>query len=84
MSAVLTEDVTIAFASAERNNLRAEIVLSETVSAPVSEGDIVGRLEVSNGDTLIGEYPVSAATSVSRAGLLARAIEGLSQKILPQ
>lgn len=84
VSVVLTNDVTIAFASAERNNLRAEIVLTETVSAPVSEGDIIGQLEVSNRDALIGVYPVAAATGVSRAGLLARAIEGLSQKILPQ
>ncbi len=84
VSAVLTEDVTIAYASADRSSLSAEVVISESVTAPVSEGTIIGHLEVTNDGEIIGQFPVAAASSVSRAGIVARALEGLSQKILPR
>ena len=80
---VVDQDVQIGFENASRRDLKAEIVLPASISAPVTAGDVVGSLIISNGDVVLAEYPVSAAESVSKKGLIARAFEGLATLIAP-
>ena len=80
---VVDQDVQIGFENASRRDLKAEIVLPASISAPVTAGDVVGSLMISNGDVVLAEYPVSVAESVSKKGLIARAFEGLATLIAP-
>lgn len=80
---VVDQDVQIGFENASRRDLKAEIVLPVSISAPVTAGDVVGSLMISNGDVVLAEYPVSVAESVSKKGLIARAFEGLATLIAP-
>ena len=79
----MDQDVQIGFENASRRDLKAEIVLPVSISAPVTAGDVVGSLMISNGDVVLAEYPVSVAESVSKKGLIARAFEGLATLIAP-
>ena len=80
---VVDQDVQLGFENANRRDLKAEIVLPATISAPVTAGDVVGSLMITDGEIVLAEYPVSAAESVSRKGLVARAFEGLATLIAP-
>lgn len=80
---VVDQDVQLGFENANRRDLKAEIVLPASISAPVTAGDVVGSLMITDGEIVLAEYPVSAAESVSRKGLVARAFEGLATLIAP-
>ena len=83
VSAIIREDVVIAYESASRNDLSADLIVPDVLSAPVSEGDEIGTLEIRNGAEVIGSFPVYAGSDVSRTGLLSRAISGVSALISP-
>ena len=46
--------------------VRQTVELPEQVEAPVAAGQVLGRVVVRAGDTLLGEYPVTAAAAVGR------------------
>lgn len=83
VSAIIREDVVIAYESAARNDLSADLIVPDMLSAPVSEGDEIGTLEIRNSAEVIGSFPVYAGSDVSRSGLLSRAISGVSALISP-
>ena len=55
---------------ASENLLRTEVVLKESLPAPVKQGDAAGVVKVFAGDELLGEFPAIAAGDVEEGGLL--------------
>lgn len=55
------------------NNFRAELVYDGPLSAPVTQGQRIGRLEVTMPDGRVRSIPVEAAEDVERLGLWGRA-----------
>ena len=49
--------------------LTASLELPDRLDAPVHSGDAVGTVQVRSGETLLGEYPVTAAHSVEKLNL---------------
>lgn len=64
---------------ASRDALRARIVYSGPVEAPVEEGAEIGVLRVWIGDTVIMERPVFAAESIGVGPLHRRALDALTE-----
>ena len=50
----------------ESDKIETEIVLPETIKAPVAEGDVVGKAVFRSGDRIVGEVPVKALGSVEK------------------
>ena len=56
------------------------VELQQDLEAPVEAGQVIGRVIVEAGDTVLGEYPVTAACAVERMTLL-RALALLWQQV---
>lgn len=50
----------------EEGSLTQTVELAEDVEAPVEEGQMLGKVILSKGETVLGEYPVCAKTAVAR------------------
>lgn len=50
----------------EETKIVTEIVLPETFSAPIAEGETVGRAVFRSGDQVVGEIPIKARCSVGK------------------
>jgi D-alanyl-D-alanine carboxypeptidase (penicillin-binding protein 5/6) len=61
----------------ERDQMRAEIVYEGPLMAPVEAGDAVARLVITMPDGRTREYPLEAAETVQRQGMLSRAMSAL-------
>jgi len=55
-----------------RGELQSTAVVSKTVSAPVKAGQRLGTLSVTQGDRLVVQVPIVAASDVARPGLFER------------
>jgi len=51
-----------------QEGIRHQLVLPESIKAPVTEGQIVGKLVVTQGTNVIKEYDVKAGETVAKAG----------------
>jgi D-alanyl-D-alanine carboxypeptidase (penicillin-binding protein 5/6) len=49
--------------------IRHELVLKKELKAPVAAGQVIGTLNVYNGDQKIAEFPVESPVAVDKAGL---------------
>ncbi|MBQ3073144.1 MAG: D-alanyl-D-alanine carboxypeptidase [Ruminococcus sp.] len=67
VSLVCEEDYNIVIPRENSENIRAEVVISETVFAPVKKGEVLGSLTVLNGDTPIFETKLCAEADVQGA-----------------
>ena len=68
----MPEDVYLTIPRGSRDDLEAEILVDQTIKAPFSETQELGRLSVSyEGETLL-DMPVVAEHPVDRAGLFSR------------
>jgi serine-type D-Ala-D-Ala carboxypeptidase (penicillin-binding protein 5/6) len=77
----LIENAQIGMQVRARDALRAVVVYDGPVSAPISEGDIIARLEVSAPGVETRFFDLEAAESVARKGLVGRALAGLGSLI---
>ena len=50
----------------EATKVETEIIVPETLSVPVAEGDVVGRAVFRSGDRVVGEVPIKALEPVVR------------------
>lgn len=64
-----------------QGELTAQINLPESVEAPVSLGQTLGRVVISSGETVLGEYPVTAAADTPRM-TFERALDLLRENLL--
>lgn len=70
----------ITIARGQRRNLKAEISLDQELIAPISKGQIVGKIHLRSGENDIAEFPLIALESVERAGFFGRMIDYIKMK----
>lgn len=73
----LTEDARVGLHVRARGDLQAEIVYDGPIAAPVAEGDVIARLEVSAPGMETRQFALEAAGTVAKQGLIGRALAGL-------
>lgn len=50
----------------EEDSLTQKVELAEDVEAPVEQGQVLGKVTVSKGESILGEYPLCAKTPVEK------------------
>ncbi len=65
-----------------RDKLKAHVVYTGPLKAPVVKGQPIGRLVVTRNDSVVQEIPVEAAESVERGTLRQRAIDGTREVLI--
>lgn len=73
----LNDDVQVGIHTRSRNDLRAEVVYPGPIAAPIAEGDVVARLEVSGPGIDTRSYDLEAAEDIAKQGMVGRALAGL-------
>ncbi|MGY6629301.1 MAG: D-alanyl-D-alanine carboxypeptidase family protein [Oceanicaulis sp.] len=76
-----TEGLSFGVHRRDRADTRAEIVYQGPLRAPIAEGDVVARLEVTTPDGRQFSAPLEAAADVPRKGMFGRAGDGLVRLI---
>ncbi|SIN99190.1 penicillin-binding protein 6. Serine peptidase. MEROPS family S11 [Salinivibrio sp. ES.052] len=71
----LTEDTFVTLPRGKAQDLKASFVLEQTLEAPISKGDVVGKLFYQVDDEDIAEYPLVALNDVEKGGLFSRLID---------
>lgn len=69
---VVGEPVKLTIVRGARDSLETEVVLPDQLRAPFEQGDELGTLRISQGDSVLAEVPLLAQTTVERAGFFAR------------
>lgn len=65
-------DLAVTVARGKSDQLQATLDLDNVIEAPISKGDIFGKVQVKLGEELVAEVPVVALQDVEEAGLLKR------------
>ncbi|MER2607055.1 MAG: D-alanyl-D-alanine carboxypeptidase family protein [Siculibacillus sp.] len=65
-----------------RAKLQGRVVYTGPIRAPVAAGQPIGRLLISQADTVVQEIPVQAAESVDVGPITARAVDGARELLL--
>jgi len=69
---VVGEPVKLTIVRGARDSLETEVVLPDQLRAPFEQGDELGTLRISQGDSVLAEVPLLAQATVERAGFFAR------------
>lgn len=69
VSAVTGESISTLFKRGEGNEIMRDVKVDENLSAPVKQGDIIGRVKFMSGDECVGETDLLAATDVEKKGI---------------
>ena len=72
-----TQDLVLTVPKGEAEKLKAELLWTQPLLAPVSQGQRVGSLRVSLDGKPLGEYPLVALEAVPAAGIFGRAWDTL-------
>ncbi|MEO2173904.1 MAG: D-alanyl-D-alanine carboxypeptidase family protein [bacterium] len=64
----LDDAVVITVARGSKKNLEASMDIQEVIQGPVTRGQKLGQLLVTNGDTVVAEVPLVALRSIEEAG----------------
>ncbi|WP_442886533.1 serine hydrolase [Arsukibacterium sp.] len=70
----------ITIARGQRRNLKADFSLDQDLIAPISKGQVVGKLYLKLDNNDIAEYPLVALDAVERAGFFSRMIDSIKMK----
>ncbi|MGF1683681.1 serine hydrolase [Photobacterium minamisatsumaniensis] len=71
----VSEDTFVTLPRGQTKDLKASFVLEKELKAPISKGDVVGKLYYRVGDEDIAEYPLLALNDVNEGGLFSRLID---------
>ncbi|MEO1038133.1 MAG: D-alanyl-D-alanine carboxypeptidase family protein [Pseudomonadota bacterium] len=77
----VSQSVALGMHRRARDEVSAELIYEGPIAAPVSEGQGIGQLEITLSDGRVERYPVEAAASVDRQGMVGRAFSALAQLI---
>ena len=72
VKAGLTADLAASVARGELSKLTTQLVLNPTLIAPVKQGDVIGKIEVRQGDKVLKQADVVALESVEEGGFFRR------------
>lgn len=67
---ILTGLKPLTLKNGEKNKLESKITLSSDVQAPVEENQILGKVELMNGEKVVAEYELKAKNAVGRINIL--------------
>ncbi|MGJ8690189.1 MAG: D-alanyl-D-alanine carboxypeptidase family protein [Gammaproteobacteria bacterium] len=74
----MTEEVVATIPRGQAGELQATLNIDETITAPITQGQILGSVEIKLGDDIIYQGDVAALQAVERAGFLKRLIDFLT------
>src|SRR5512143_1048943 len=77
VKAGVNQDVAVSVAAGEADKLVAQIVLKPTLIAPVKQGDVIGKVEVRQGDKVIKQVDLVALETVEQGGFFRRMWDGI-------
>ena len=69
VDAVTMEKITVLTAKGEKDSIRTEVNISQTVPLPLAKGQEIGKVTLYEGEEKIAEYPLAAAAQVEKASL---------------
>lgn len=72
VKAGLTSDLAVSVAKGELATLTTQLVLKPELIAPLKQGDVIGRVEIRQGDTVLQQADVVAMASVEEGGVFRR------------
>lgn len=76
----LAQDTPITIPRGQRRNLKAEISLDKPLVAPISRGQVVGKIYIRTADQDIAEYPLVALETIEKGGFFGRMIDYIKMK----
>lgn len=73
----VAEDIVLTLPRGSRDQLQAHRQLSDSIKAPITQGQTLGTLTVSLDDEVVAEVPLVALQAVEQAGLFARLFDAI-------
>lgn len=73
----IVDEVFVTIPRGSESNLQAIVNVPPILKAPIAVGDVIGQLQVINGDDVVVERPVIAMTAVEEAGFFGRLWDSL-------
>ena len=70
VEAVTKEEISVLVPKGQGTTVTPQVILNETLKAPLEKGAVVGELKVYQGETILGTWPLTAAEPVEQAGWL--------------
>lgn len=70
VEAVTEEEISVLVPKGQGTTVTPQVILNETLKAPLEKGAVVGELKVYQGETILGTWPLTAAEPVEQAGWL--------------
>lgn len=67
VSAVTTEKITVLTGKGQKDTLKTEVTISETVPLPLDKGQEIGKITLYDEEEKLAEYPLVAAAPVEKA-----------------
>ncbi len=67
VSAVTTEKITVLTGKGQKDKLKTEVTISETVPLPLEKGQEIGKITLYDEEEKLAEYPLVAAAPVEKA-----------------
>lgn len=74
--------ITILIQRGSRDKLKARVVYTGPIPAPIAKGQPIGRLVVTRNDAVVQEIPVEAAEPVATGSIRQRAIDGTREVLI--
>lgn len=68
----LTDGLVMTMPKGQMDKLEASITMNNAIKAPIAAGDVLGQVEVSNGEEIVHTAPVVALADVEEAGIFGR------------
>lgn len=66
---VLEEDACVLIKKGDTGNITQNVIINENISAPIKQGDVLGKIEFKSGDELILEKDLVAQNDVNKSTL---------------
>lgn len=73
----INDEVLVTIPRGQENNLVTELVINETLRAPITAGEVLGNVSIKLGDTVYYDGPVVAMESVERGSFIKRLMDFL-------
>ncbi|ESK40326.1 hypothetical protein P256_00773 [Acinetobacter nectaris CIP 110549] len=75
----LAEDFSVTMPKGQASDIKTDLQISQSINAPLQQGQIVGKLVASLDGKVISEKPVVALEAVEEAGFFSRMIDHIKQ-----
>ncbi len=72
IKAGLAEDLTMTLPKGQLKNLAASMTMNPQLTAPIAKGDVIGKVEVKNGDKIVQTTELIALDDVQEGGIFRR------------